>query len=311
MQHPLKNQISAGDQHKGAKHHADHFDAVHHFAEDSPDKSREEEVPPLVDSDSNRSDALVAQQVVTRPREWRPLYEIIEDGSVQSSLKNLPAEKSTAPTKAKILFISACMISALASSIASVAAYNLIMAAEPQPIVLHSPLQPPPTATPVPTATPAPITIFISGAVRTIGVYNLPVDSRIEDAIVRAGGLLPQADPERVNRAMKLFDGAQIHIPFRAVDSEQSRVLEIPPPTIGLSGGADAVAAAESASEATGKIDINRASQSAIETLPGIGTSKAQEIIAGRPYSSVDDLERISGIGAKTVDALREFITVE
>jgi competence ComEA-like helix-hairpin-helix protein len=82
--------------------------------------------------------------------------------------------------------------------------------------------------------------------------------------------------------------------------------------------GAEAVAApggapAAASSEASGKVDVNSASAAELASLPGIGDSKAAAIIAERekkPFASVDDLERVRGIGARTVEDLRSKVSV-
>jgi|GEM_PF-5833839 len=87
---------------------------------------------------------------------------------------------------------------------------------EPSPIVLHPPPTAAPTATalpPVPTATSAPMTVFVSGAVYTPGVYELPLSARVGDALQAAGGLTDEANSIIVNQAEKLWDGVQIHVP--------------------------------------------------------------------------------------------------
>ena len=58
-------------------------------------------------------------------------------------------------------------------------------------------------------------------------------------------------------------------------------------------------------------VNINTASEDELRSVPGIGATRAAQIVAGRPYDSVDDLERIAGIGGKTLDSLRPFVTVE
>jgi len=325
MQHPSTDYITE------QKNSAPSSRAVHRFRDESQKILRqpldiqglesgnktvsEQSVPPHVVTPQANIQQATTQRAATQQRGWRPLYEIIDDGSLQSSVKSQAVVKPSPPDKPRISLLIACIISAFASSIVSISGYHAMMAeSDPPAVILHSPLAPEPTVTPAPTATAAPVTIFVSGSVRNIGVYELPVGARIEDAIEQAGGLSDEADPERVNRAMKLFDGAQIHIPSRAPLKSNAEVRtqpEIPPPPIGLSGTDVPPSAGDSSSNATGTININSASQSAIESLPGIGASKAKEIIAGRPYSSVDDLQKVSGIGAKTVDQLREFIVVE
>jgi competence protein ComEA len=81
----------------------------------------------------------------------------------------------------------------------------------------------------------------------------------------------------------------------------------------GRASAAHAAPAAAAASEASGKVDVNSANETELASLPGIGESKAAAIIAERekkPFASVDDLERVRGIGARTVDDLRSKVSV-
>jgi competence protein ComEA len=93
----------------------------------------------------------------------------------------------------------------------------LFLLRRPEPAAMQ--LQAPPTLpTPAPTIppqtpTPSPLVVFVSGAVQHPGLYTLPAGARIGDAILAAGGLLPQVDPAFVNQAQPLVDGAQLHIP--------------------------------------------------------------------------------------------------
>ena len=187
---------------------------------------------------------------------------------------------------------------------------------DPPPITLHPPPTPPPTATPQPPATPAPITVFVSGAVHAPGLYALPATARVGDALADAGGLSANADAVAINQAELLWDGAQVHVPAKIDESVglegssggmRNTVIE---PPAGVSG-AQAVPAAQSGGASGALINVNSASPAELETLPGIGPSKAAAIIVNRPFDSVDDLERVPGIGAKTIEQLRELIIAQ
>ena len=183
----------------------------------------------------------------------------------------------------------------------------LLRRTDPAPIVLHPPPTPAPTATPLPTVTPAPIIVFVSGAVQKPGTYALDIAARVGDAIAAAGGLTLYANPTLVNQAERLWDGAQIHVPKL---EETAPTAPAAAPPSGLSGAGSATGAAPSAGANPGDlINLNSASAAQLETLPGIGASKAAAIIANRPYATVDDLDRVPGIGAKTLDQLRPYIT--
>lgn len=178
--------------------------------------------------------------------------------------------------------------------------------AAPPPIVLQAPPTAAPSATPPPTPTPAPIKVFVSGAVRQPDLYELPADARVADLLEVAGGMLPDADSILINQAEPLYDGAQVHVPLagQVVTAEQ--------PVAGVSGRNLLQAQVSSPGGSVGgKVNINTASIAELTTLPGIGESRANEIVAGRPYQSVDELDKVSGIGEKTMEKLRDLVTVE
>ncbi len=155
----------------------------------------------------------------------------------------------------------------------------------------------PPRGIPVlllPTPTPMPYVVHISGAVHNPGVYSLPPGSRIIDLIQVAGGLLPDADADSVNQAAKLFDGQKIVVSRRGTSSitANSETLPVQYP-----------------------LNINFASQKQLESLPGIGPTKALDIISYREkngyYKSVDELLNVPGIGLDTLNQIRELISVQ
>ncbi len=201
------------------------------------------------------------------------------------------------------LLLAALLLGVLLGVLLTGGAVYLLRKPEPPAIVLQPPPPPAPTTTPLPTATPAPLTVFVSGAVAQPGLYTLPASARVGDALAAAGGLAPEADAALVNQAERLWDGAQVHVPERAAEPEASE------PPAGVSGQPDP-ASTEGESPATGRVNINTASLDALTTLPGIGPSKAAAIIANRPYDSPQDLERVPGIGPKTVERLLDWITV-
>ena len=154
-----------------------------------------------------------------------------------------------------------------------------------------------PTATPLPTPTPRPLQVYVSGAVTHPEVYELPTESIIKDAIEAAGGATSEADLDRINLALSVANGQHIYVPRQGEES-----LPISPPTepSGTTSGT-----------AGGKININTASQSEIETLPDIGPSKAQGIIENRPYDSIEEIQKVPGIGEGIFKKIRDLITVE
>lgn len=158
--------------------------------------------------------------------------------------------------------------------------------------------------TPQATATPAPLRVYVSGAVLSPGVYRLPPDSLVADAIDEAGGHTDDADLVAINLAHPLRDGEQIYVPTRG---EQA------PPLPLSTADSFTASSAETKDQNTplNPVDLNTASAEELEALPGIGPKTAAQIIDNRPYSSVEDLLRVKGIGEKTLNKLRPYITVQ
>lgn len=146
------------------------------------------------------------------------------------------------------------------------------------------------------------LVVFVSGHVHEPGVYQLPADSRVGDAVTSAGGFLDDANTEYNNLARKLADGEQIHIP--SIEDSLSTPTE-------QQGGATTSGAAASSS---GPININSATEAELETLPGVGPATAAKIVADReangPFNSVEEIMRISGIGEKKYASLEGLICV-
>jgi len=189
---------------------------------------------------------------------------------------------------------------------------GLFVLRQPDPPPIQ--LMPPPTAAPTATATlaptPGPMVVYVSGAVVAPGTFSLPADARVVDAIAAAGGLRGDADTAQLNQAERVFDGARVHVPLigagDAVGAAPIAGLSglLPTPTPAPRSGGMAVAVGS-------LINLNTATQAELESLPGIGASKAQGIIANRPYATIDELERVPGIGSATVDRLRSLVTVQ
>lgn len=163
---------------------------------------------------------------------------------------------------------------------------------------------PDPTPVPVPTSipTPSPIRVYVTGAVSRPDVYRLAPGSIVKDAIGAAGGVTDDADLIRINLAQELYDQQQIYVP--RVDE-----VEAPPPVAG--GGSRSPSGVVGSG---GKININTATMEDLDTLPGIGPAYAQRIIEYRevngPFSSIEEIILVSGIGDSTFDKIRDSITV-
>lgn len=137
----------------------------------------------------------------------------------------------------------------------------------------------------------------IKGAVVNPGVYQIEEGGRVIDLIELAGGLGQDADTAAINFAMHVHDEMAIYIP--RIGEEVNAVL---PAQSGESAG-------------KGKVNLNSAQSSELQTLPGIGPAKAEAIIEYRetngPFKSIDDLKEISGIGDKTFEKLKDHISVK
>lgn len=134
------------------------------------------------------------------------------------------------------------------------------------------------------------IVVDVQGAVARPGVYRIPSDARIADALVAAGGLLPEADPAGLNRAAPARDGARIYAPVRG---------ETPP-------------AGALGSEAERSLDLNHASAKDLEALPGIGPSTAERIVRSReraPFKSVDELQTRGLVSPRVLADIRDRVT--
>ncbi len=149
-------------------------------------------------------------------------------------------------------------------------------------------------------AEPPGIQVFVRGAVRATGVYTLPAGSLVEHALQAAGGVLPQADLERLNLAAPLSAGDEVRVQFRAT--------AVATPLPGLKPAATDPGPDQ-------KVNLNTASLAELDSLPGIGPTLAQRIIDERekhgPFARVEDLLRVSGIGQSLVEKIRNLVTVE
>ncbi|HAQ4447715.1 helix-hairpin-helix domain-containing protein [Enterococcus lactis] len=144
----------------------------------------------------------------------------------------------------------------------------------------------------------------IKGSVKEPGIYSFSSEERVYDVLKRAGGLLEEADSDRINFSAKIEDQQVLYIP--AVGEELPEHLDQLVSPEGKQSTAD--------SEPS-KININTASPSELQQIPGIGSVKAQEIIRFREengsFQKVEDLQEISGIGEKTVEKLKNFVTIK
>jgi competence protein ComEA len=158
----------------------------------------------------------------------------------------------------------------------------------------------PPATAPLPAAAspsapgPAQLLVHVAGAVVRPGLYALPAGSRVADAIEAAGGATRRADLDLLNLAEPLEDGYKVGV---------------------LERGAQSPAPASAAPGAPGgAVALNSADQAALETIPGVGPVTAAAILAYRdeagPFSSVEQLLEVDGIGPATLESLRAYVTL-
>ena len=159
------------------------------------------------------------------------------------------------------------------------------------------------------------IVIHITGAVKTPGIVKLNDGSRIEDAIEAAGGLTEDADISNVNLAYVLDDGTKIKIPSLS-DYNIGDVEDIITDESG-EGIIEEVDSATSSNSknSSGNININKATEAELDTLPGIGPSLASKIIEYREqngkFSSIEDIKNVNGIGDSKFEDIKDLISVK
>ena len=141
------------------------------------------------------------------------------------------------------------------------------------------------------------ITVDVKGAVKSPGIYDLPVGSRINDAVQKAGGLTDNADSKSINLAQRISDEALVYVPTKEEATSQ-----------------EAHSNASNTKE-NKKVNLNKASLEELKQVKGLGGKRAQDIIDHREsngkFKSVDELKKVSGIGAKTIEKLKEYVTVD
>ena len=137
------------------------------------------------------------------------------------------------------------------------------------------------------------IFVDVTGAVNNPGVYTLSGKSRVIDAIKAAGDIAPGADLSTFNLARVLNDGEQIYVDSTVLNSSGKRVSKKTP---------------------TGPININRATARQLDALDGIGPVIAARIVEYRKvngsFLSVDDLQKVSGIGAAKFAQIKSKVRI-
>ena len=146
----------------------------------------------------------------------------------------------------------------------------------------------PPVEIALPRTTAGIVTVHVSGSVAAPGLVSLPAGARVADAVVAAGGALPGADLSALNLAAPITDGQQLVVP--------------------------AYSASGAAAPADGRVRINTADVASLEVLPGVGPVLAERIVSYRdihgPFSAIEDLLDVPGIGESKLAAMREAVIV-
>ena len=166
---------------------------------------------------------------------------------------------------------------------------------KPVQISASSPVADASEAAVIASPTGPPIIVDVAGWVRQPGVYEFAAGDRVIDAVERAGGARPNADLSGLNLAAPLADGTQVVVPKAG-------------------GAAAGVTGSAGGASTGGLLNINTASATELEALPGIGEVLAAAIVDYRtengPFASIDELDDVSGIGLATLDEFRDQITV-
>jgi competence protein ComEA len=158
------------------------------------------------------------------------------------------------------------------------------------------------------TSAPSPVMAHVAGAVVRPGVYLLGATARVADAVAAAGGARPDADLARVNLAAPVRDGTRVYLPV---------VGETPPAVVGQDSSAGSAGNGSAGASATGDsdavVDLNTATPDQLDALPGVGPATAAAIVRHRataPFTAVDDLLGVPGIGPAKLESLRARVRV-
>lgn len=166
---------------------------------------------------------------------------------------------------------------------ASVAAAGVVVLL----LVWPAPAEAPVIDFPAPVTTAGLVTVHVSGLVARPGLVSVTRGSRVADVIRAAGGALPEADIGSINLAAQVVDGQQLVVPG------PGEVVE---------------------TDATGMVRLNSADATVLQQLPGVGPVLAERIVSHRdnhgPFTEIEDLLDVAGIGEAKLAALRDLVIV-
>lgn len=155
------------------------------------------------------------------------------------------------------------------------------------------------------------IVIYITGAVKKEGIYELNENSRVADIIEKAGGLTDDANINDINLAYVLEDGMKVYIPK---NSDKNEVKDDTNIYVSKENNNTSTSKNTNSDNQNNKININTATQTELETLPGIGPSIAVKIINYRKengkFTNVEELKKVSGIGNAKYEQIKNLIRV-
>lgn len=150
------------------------------------------------------------------------------------------------------------------------------------------------------------IVVHVTGAIKKPGIVRLEEGSRIEDAIQAAGGLTEDSDISDVNLAYILDDGIKLRIPTIDDKNKDNYISE--------NSGENIILEDNLQDESNSLININKATQTELETLPGIGPSLSNKIVEYREkngkFSKIEDIKNVTGIGDSKYANIKDLITV-
>ncbi|HUS87932.1 MAG TPA: helix-hairpin-helix domain-containing protein [Desulfosporosinus sp.] len=160
------------------------------------------------------------------------------------------------------------------------------------------------------------IVVYVAGAVEKPGLVHLAPDARLDDALKQVRPLL-EANLESMNPAEKLKDGQKVNVPYKVLPISPESTVGVNSVNAGSLGTApnlNPTPVANPTAVASGKININTAGAAELDKLSGVGPVLAERIIQYRtehgPFARPEDLENVSGIGAKTYEKMASQVTV-
>jgi competence protein ComEA len=157
------------------------------------------------------------------------------------------------------------------------------------------------------------ILVDVEGAVKTPGIVRLGSGARVEDAIRAAGGLATNADEvyiaKNINRAMRVVDGMKVYIPVVG-EAGTSHNLDRATSQTDVAQSYGIVTTSGGSSQNAIVVSVNSASQSELESLPGVGPVTARKIIDNRPYASLEDLTVKKAIGPALFETIKSQLSL-